>query len=107
DCEALDLAHPIRDDDERIVEATEIEGTGRVGHVVRDAEEARAPTGKHLLGSAGCHLWCVDLVVTTLFERPLSVKRHSLVGKPVREVVDVRRLEPSRLEAVQNRVARK
>ena len=107
DGEALDLAHAIRDDDERIVEATEIEGTGGMGEVVRNANEARAPAGKDFLRSPGCHLRCVDLVVPTLPERPLLLKGQRPVGEAVCDAVDVGGLEPGRLEAVQDCIARK
>ena len=78
-----------------------------MGDVVRDADEARAPTGKEVLRSPGCHLRGVDLVVPTLLERPLFMKRQRPVREAVRDVVDVRRVEPSRFEAVQDRIARK
>jgi hypothetical protein len=103
----FDFAHSIRDDDERIVEATEIERTTCMGNVVRDADEARAPAGECVLGSSGCHLRGIDLVVTTLLDGAVSVKRHWPVGETVRDVVDLCGLEAGRLQAVQNRVARK
>src|SRR5215213_4521813 len=78
-----------------------------MGNVVWDADEARAPTGKDVLGSPGRHLRCVDLAIPTLLERPRFVKRQRPVGEAVRDVVDSRGFEPGRLQAVEDRVARK